>query len=80
MPIKYAGGAEKPLLKKRVELTKRGYPELARTAKDYTDVEQAIKTKKKLDEFKEVENSHDSPNTKEFLRPREWSGRYVGVK
>lgn len=32
------------------------------------------------DPFSEVENKHNSPNTHEFFKPREWSGRYVGLE
>ena len=41
---KYDSGSEQAMMLKRKKLTEAGYPEYARTARDYTDPDQAIKT------------------------------------
>lgn len=48
MPKTYGGGSEKPMMQKRKTLTEAGYPEYARTAQEYTDPVQAIKTAEEL--------------------------------
>jgi hypothetical protein len=61
MPDIYVGSttsADTETLKKKKKLTESGYPELAKIANRTTDVDQAIKTKKTLNEDHLMHNSN----------------------